>query len=271
MTPGFVKVLRDLTERKRMEDALREARDQLEARVVERTAELTRANEARVELLRRLVRAQEDERRRVSRELHDGLGQELTALILGLKALEQAVPDDAPGRARLREVEAIVGRIGREAHDLAVELRPTALDDIGLVPALAAYVARWSERTRIAAEFQPLGLDGNRLPSEVETAAYRVVQEALNNVAKHASARHVSVIVELREGELTALVEDDGSGFTPDRSGAEPDRRLGLLGMRERIALVGGTLLIESGEGEGATVRARIPLPQAPAEAEHGG
>src|SRR5205823_3669561 len=112
---------------------------------------------ARKELLRRVVTAQEDERRRISRELHDGLGQELTALILGLKALEGAVPEDAPGRARLREVEAIVNRIGREAYDLAVDLRPTALDDIGLSPALSAYVARWSERTGVAADFQPQG------------------------------------------------------------------------------------------------------------------
>src|SRR5262249_50700998 len=160
-------------------DALREARDDLEARVTERTAELTQANRARAELLRRLVRAQEDERRRGSRELHDGLGQELTGLILGLKALGGAIPEGLPGRDRLREVEADAVRIGREAHEMAVELRPTALDDIGLDAALAAYVARWSERTGVAADYQAPGPDGGRLPPEVETAIYRVVQEAL--------------------------------------------------------------------------------------------
>ena len=276
---GFVKVARDLTDRKRMEDELREARDELEARVAERTAELARANEAlrdalaaRKELLWRVVSAQEDERRRISRELHDGLGQELTALILGLKALERATPEGAPGRARLLEVEAVVGRIGREAHDLAVELRPTALDDIGLGAALAAYVSRWSERTGVAAAFESLGLDGDRLPPEVESTVYRVVQEALNNAAKHAAARHVSVIVERRPDEVTTLVEDDGRGFDPARTDPGPDRRrLGLLGMRERLALVGGDLLVESGEDQGTTVRARIPIPESTGEAGDGG
>ena len=276
---GFVKVLRDLTERKRTEDALREARDELEWRVTERTAELARSNAAlreamaaRTELLRRLVTAQEDERRRLSRELHDGLGQELTALILGLKALERATPEDAPGRERLLEVERIVNGIGRAAHDLAVEVRPTALDDIGLASALSAYVARWSERTGLATEFQPLGLDGDRLPPEVETAVYRVVQEALNNVAKHAEARRVSVMVARQDGELVTLVEDDGRGFDPERAGAGSGRRsLGLLGMRERVGLVGGTLVVESGDGEGTVVQARIPLAPQPTEADHGG
>jgi signal transduction histidine kinase len=191
-----------LAELSRLSDQLQQARGALELRVQERTAELSRVNAvlheamtARTELLLRLVTAQEDERRRLSRELHDGLGQELTALILGLKSLERALPEDAPGRDRLLEVERIVNVIGREAHDLAVELRPTALDDLGLCPALSAYFARWSERTGVAAEFQPLGLDGDRLPPEVETTVYRVVQEALNNVAKHAEARRVSVMV----------------------------------------------------------------------------
>jgi signal transduction histidine kinase len=275
---GFVKVARDLTDRKRMEDALHEARDELERRVVERTAELERANAAlreamaaRTELLRRLVTAQEDERRRISRELHDGLGQELTALILGLKALEHAVPEGAPGRDRLREVERVVNAIGREAHDLAVELRPTALDDLGLVPALSEYVGRWSERTGVAAGFQPLGLEDGRLPPEVETAVYRVVQEALNNVAKHAGAGRVSVMVSRQGGELVAVVEDDGRGFDPGRAGSGGRRSLGLLGMRERVGLVGGALVVESAEGAGTTVQARIPLHGPSGEAGHGG
>jgi PAS domain S-box-containing protein len=271
-TRGFVKVLRDLTDRKHMEDTLRKAHDELEARVVERTVELIRTNEARMELLRRLVRAQEDERRRVSRELHDGLGQELTALILGLKTLEEVIPKGAPGRDQLEEVEASVTRIGREAHDLAFELRPTALDDIGLDSTLATYISQWSERSGVTADFQSPGLGSDRLPPEVETVVYRVVQEALNNVAKHAGAKRASVIVERRGKELTALIEDDGQGFDPARVDPEAGRRrIGLIGMRERVALVGGTLLIESSEGQGTTVRARIPLDRTPEEAGHGG
>jgi PAS domain S-box-containing protein len=244
----------DVSDRKRAETALQEAMA------------------ARTELLRRLVTAQEDERRRVARDLHDTLGQELTALILGLDALERAVPEGAPGRARLREVQATVERIGREAYDLALELRPTALDDLGLSAALAAYVARWSGRTGIAAAFEPVGLDGGRLPPEVETTVYRVVQEALNNVARHAGATRVGILAARHEGEFIALVEDDGRGFDPEAADARPGRqRLGLLGMRERVGLVGGRLSVQSGEGEGTIVRARIPLTRAPGEATHDG
>jgi len=261
-----------------LSDQLRRARDELEARVRERTVDLARANEAlkgeiaerrlaeaaRTELLRCLVTAQEDERRRVSRELHDLLGQDLTALILGLKALEAVVPEEPLGRRGLREMQEIVGRIGREVHDLAVELRPTALDDLGLHAALDNYVERWSVRAGIAVDLHCSGLDAARLTPAVETTIYRVVQEALNNVLKHARADRVSVIVERRDGHAIALVEDDGQGFTPEESG-ELDgfgRRLGLLGMRERVALVGGALQVESSSGAGTTVRARIPLPQ---------
>lgn len=218
-----------------------------------------RAEAARDDLMRRLVSAQEDERRRVARELHDVLGQELTALILGLNSLERALPEDTPGRDRLQEIKRIVNRIGREAHDLAVDLRPTALDDLGLRPALAAYVARWSDRTGVAAEFQPLGRS-ERFSLEAETTVYRVVQEALNNIAKHADARHVSVILDQGAGEVIALVEDDGRGFDPDHCGSPGRTSLGLLGMRERVGLVGGTLVIESAEGQGTMIRARIPI-----------
>ena len=167
-----------------------------------------------------------------------------------------------------KRMEDDLQRAGHEL-ELRVSERPTALDDIGLAPALSAYVARWTERTGIAADFRPLGHDEGRLPPEVETTVYRVVQEALNNVAKHACARRVSVIAARRRGELTALVEDDGQGFDPGRVGWESGgRSLGLLGMRERLGLVGGTLAIDSGDGEGTTVRATIPLDQPATDAE---
>jgi PAS domain S-box-containing protein len=266
--------IRDVTDRKRAEAALRAAHDQLEARVKERTAELAHTNGAltaeialreraeadRRELRQRLTTAQEDERRRIARELHDQLGQHLTALGLGLKVARDATPDPSPVRDRLQSLQALTDLLGREVHNLALELRPTALDDLGLQTALANYAESWSERSGIEVDFQSAGMDGDRLPAPVETTLYRVVQEALTNVLKHAAARRVSVVLQRSRGHASALVEDDGRGFDFESDGAN-GHALGILGMRERAALVGGDLTIESGVGRGTTVIARVPLP----------
>ncbi len=258
---------------------LRDARDRLEERVAERTAELATTNASltaeigmreaaeadRWDLLRRLGTAQEDERRRISRELHDQMGQLLTALGLGLKVLEDATPDPSPGRPQLAGLRELTGRIGREFHQLALDLRPTALDDMGLEPALASYAEAWTERSGIAVDFQSTVPDAERLPEASETALYRVVQEALTNVLRHAEARRVSLMLQWSSSQAVVVVEDDGVGFdgdavtTPARGGG----RLGLLGMRERVALVGGTLTVESAPGRGTTVIASVPLPAA--------
>jgi PAS domain S-box-containing protein len=286
---GFAKILRDMTERKAMEDALTQARDQLEERVSERTAELAAANAAlqaevaerrrveqeRRELMRRLVTAQEEERRRISREMHDQMGQYLTALGLGLRALSSMSQSTERGQSLLQEMEKITEELGGEVHRLAVELRPTALDDLGLATALRGFVEEWAARTGIAADLHASGIDRPaRLSDAVETTLYRVVQEALNNVLKHANAQHVSIVVDCRPEEMLLIVEDDGRGFDVEaalRSG-EPlaegttdantraHRRLGLLGIHERVALVGGTTTIESSPGQGATLFLRIPL-----------
>ncbi|HYH68529.1 MAG TPA: PAS domain S-box protein [Urbifossiella sp.] len=260
---GFVKVARDLTERKRMEDELRLARDHLEDRVAERTAALTAALEAlegemarRRELARRLATAQEDERRRVSRDLHDTVGQLVTGLSLAATAARAAgtLPEAA---ARLDDVRRLADEVGRELHGLAVRLRPTALDDLGLAAALSALVTVWGQQSGVRAEVQVTGLEAGRLPAEVETALYRVVQEALTNVAKHTQAAAVAVTIGVTDGAAAAVVEDDGAGFEPEGAGTG---RLGLVGMRERLALVGGTLEVESSPGGGTTVIARVPL-----------
>ena len=265
-THGFVKVLRDLSDRKRMEDELRAARDELERRVAGRTAELTAALDAlevemarRADLARRLATTQEDERRRVSRELHDSVGQLLAGLALAVQAVGSAGDLPPPAAGRLAEVQRVADALGKEAHALAVRLRPTSLDDLGLEAALGQLVAEWSARTGVRAALHAAGL--GRLPPEVETTIYRVVQEALTNVARHARPNQASVTVSRHAGVAAAVVEDDGVGFDPDTI---PKGRLGLLGMRERAELVGGGLDIESRPSSGTTVVVRIPVKEEP-------
>jgi PAS domain S-box-containing protein len=219
--------------------------------------EQRRAEAAREELMRRLVTAQEDERRRVARELHDSVGQLLTALSLGVRAVRDAGPLPPAALERLDEVQRVADELGRTTHDLAVRLRPTALDDVGLVAAVQHEVADWSARTGVEVRFQAVGLGSQRFPPEVETVLYRVVQEALTNVLRHANARLVSVVIERANGLAIAIIEDNGIGFDPDA--AAGGGRLGLLGMRERVALLGGMLEVESSPGAGTTVIARLP------------
>ena len=261
----------DLTLRRRAEALLRDLNRELEERVAERTAALERANDvltgevrqrveaedARREALRQLVTAEEVERRRISRELHDTLGQRVTGLLLGLRAL-RSDPGDA---ARVTDLERLAGLVAHDMHHLAVELRPPALDNLGLVPAARSHLDEWSRRFGVACDFHAGGMDGARLPAEVETTIYRVLQEGLNNVAKHAGATRVGVVLERRGGSLQMILEDDGRGFPVDEAGAapRPTHRLGLLGMRERVGLVGGELEIESRPGSGTTLFVRLP------------
>lgn len=221
--------------------------------------DLTERNTAqvmRVELLRRAVSAEEDERRRIAREIHDQLGQDLTGVALGLKSLEASLPHGSPAGKRLRELQEVIDRIGRNAHDMALELRPTALDDLGLGAALEMLVRRWTERVGVPVDFHCAASGTARYAPDIETTIYRVVQEALTNVVKHSDATRVSVVVEYTDGQLIAIVEDDGRGFEVEARNATG--RLGLLGMYERIALVGGTLQLESSPGQGTTVRASV-------------
>jgi PAS domain S-box-containing protein len=259
--------IRDVTDRKRAEAGLRAARDQLEVRVLERTAQLAQTNETleaeeaeRRELQGRLATAQEDERRRIARELHDEMGQHLAALGLGLQIVKDLTPDPSPVRERLHPLQALTDLIGREIHHLALELRPTALDDLGLKAALANYAEGWAERTGVKIDFHATGLETDRLPAPIETALYRVVQESLTNVLKHAGAQRASVILQRLSGHVSAVVEDDGRGFGANMNPGVSEQRLGLLGMRERMALVGASLTVESELGRGTTVIARVPL-----------
>ncbi|HZE72851.1 MAG TPA: PAS domain S-box protein [Pyrinomonadaceae bacterium] len=218
------------------------------------------AEEARKQLQRRLVTAQEDERRRLSRELHDHMGQSLAALMLGLKSLTDSGEFPSSGRDRLQQLQTLTSQLAQETHSLARDLRPSALDDLGLHTALSNYVEEWSERSGVQADFHSNGLIKERLPAHIETAVYRLVQEALTNVLKHAQATNVSVIVEYRGNRLRVIVEDDGCGFDAEAMMKAPakERRLGLLGMQERVALLGGLLDVESTPTVGTTVLANI-------------
>lgn len=223
-----------------------------------RLFEEVRAKEAaRGELIEKLLTAQEDERRRIARELHDEAGQALTALILNLEMTERAAPLEEA--ARLERLRAIAEHTLSELRTLIYELRPTILDDLGLGAAIRWLVKEVVEPAGITVELQLRGLEG-RLPHAVETAVFRITQEAFNNMLKHAQASRARVAVEVDQ-EVSITVEDNGRGFNPatvppSRTG----RGLGLLGMRERAELLGGRLVVESTLGRGTRVHGVLPL-----------
>jgi signal transduction histidine kinase len=200
--------------------------------------------------LRRVVAAQELERQRLARELHDETGQALTSILLGLKQLEGAESPEAV--AALREL--VVATL-QDVRRLAVELRPKVLDDFGLLPALERLTHGFVEQTGIEVDLEA-GAITERLPREVETAIYRIVQESLTNVVKHARAQRVSVFLTRTNGRVKAVIEDDGRGFDPS---AIDGGGIGLVGMRERIELLDGTLTVESSERSGTTVAVEVP------------
>jgi PAS domain S-box-containing protein len=250
---GYRGVGSDVTAAVRAEQALREAKEQ----ELRHQAEKMAAEAERLELLERLVNAQEHERLRIARELHDQMGQDLTGLSLGLKSLETAVQGEG-GLATLRWLQSLTAQIGGNVHRTAWELRPTSLDDVGLLRALEAYVADWSERFGVPIDFHCAGAAGIRVAPDAETTAYRLVQEALTNVLRHAAANTVSLVLESHGDWLQIIVEDDGRGFDPQAPAARG--RLGLASMRERLALIGGTLTIDSAIGVGTTLYFRIPV-----------
>ncbi|HEX2829109.1 MAG TPA: PAS domain S-box protein [Burkholderiales bacterium] len=260
---GYTKIAQDLTERRRAEESLREAREQLEVRWAERTRDLAETNEAlrceiierkqseemRVRLLGRLVQAQEGECRRISRELHDQLGQQLTALGLKIAAMGEAPLLPAPLQRELADLASIWKQLEQDVDFIVWELRPTALDDLGLVDALSEYIGTWQRHFDVAVHLTTQGMDRIRLEPHIETTLYRIAQEALNNVAKHARAHEVGLLLERRADLVSLIVEDDGRGFDPAAGEAGIGTGLGITGMRERAALAGGTLSIESQPG----------------------
>jgi len=237
--------------------------------VRERTAELSKANEAlraeiaernklegeRLRLLRRLALAQEDERRRIARELHDQLGQQLTALRLTLETLKSQ-SEGSELRSQVETLQQLALQLDEDVAFRVWELRPTEFGELGLRAALAKYVHRWSKHFGIPAHLHTSRLTDEPLTPDLETALYRLAQEALNNIAKHARADRVDVVLELSSENVSLIIEDDGVGFEPTGTAGAG---LGLIGMRERASLVGADLEIESTPGRGTTVFVRVP------------
>ena len=205
--------------------------------------------------VRRVVEAQENERARLARELHDETGQALTSILLGLRSLDDRVDTDE-GRAAVAELRELVVATLQDVRRLAVELRPAALDDFGLVPAIERLGDLSGEQGGVSIDVRS-DLGDRRLPAEAETVLYRITQEAMTNVLKHADAKLVRVHLSRSERGATLVVQDDGKGFDPDRVS---DDSVGLIGMRERIALLGGRLTIESTEGAGTMLTAEVPI-----------
>jgi signal transduction histidine kinase len=272
----------DVTQRREAEDASRESAErlriahvELEQRVHERTADLARANallqvevaERRAaeaqnkRLFERLISVQEEERRRIARDIHDQLGQQMTALRMNLAAARSWADGDPARVVQAQRTQQLAEDLDRSIDFLTWDLRPAALDHLGLAAALQQLVTGWSERFGVVAEFESPGVDGVRLPRDVEANLYRLAQEALHNIAKHAAATHVTVVLEMRtDRQVVLIVEDNGHGFTPGEVTANTRvAQLGLIGMRERALLLGGGLEIDSAPGRGTTIFVRVP------------
>jgi signal transduction histidine kinase len=214
------------------------------------------------EMLVAVLGAQEAERARVARDLHDQIGQGLTSVLLGLRLVETSLERDEPdltdARQHTAEVRELVSDALADVRQLAFDLRPTVLDDIGLVAALRRLTGDLAARHGFVVDVALDGLsEDGRFPTEVETVVYRVVQEALTNVVRHARARRVSVQLTQDRACLRAVVTDDGTGFDPEATGG---RSLGLLGMRERATLVGGRVEIASAPGAGTRMELEVPV-----------
>jgi len=237
---GASKIARNITDRKRNEEARREA-----------------------ELLRRLMDAQEAERQRIARDLHDHLGQQMTALRFKIQSLKRSV-DDPELIEKIDTVDETANKMDRDIGLLSWALRPTELEELGLEGALSSFVQEWAGQFGIDAEFRaqfPVTKNRpKRLSKAIETNLYRIAQEALNNISKHAGAGNVSVLLHYQEGHIALVIEDDGKGFEKDHAANSKTSGYGLVGMQERADLLHGTLEVESEPGNGATILVRVPV-----------
>ncbi|WP_129628393.1 chemotaxis protein CheB [Candidatus Oscillochloris fontis] len=273
---GVVLTFADITILKQTEEILQHAHDDLESRVGVRTEELAKVNhalqveiaareqseQARQRLIQQLVIAQEEERRQIAYELHDQLGQDFAVLILNLKALEEHVATNDEIAEWITQLRTTITQMDYYVRQLAMQLRPLVFDELGIELALRNYIEQWSERTRIPVDLQTNGLKENLLFESIQMTIYRIIQESLANVSKHAQASNVNVIIDQNGNRVRIIIEDDGIGFVVPTVRADLDvkHHLGLMGMWDRITLLGGDLLIESTIGSGTSIFANIPL-----------
>ncbi|MBZ0275021.1 MAG: HAMP domain-containing protein [Anaerolineae bacterium] len=221
-------------------------------------AERIEREQLRAQYVSGVITAQEDERKRIARELHDSTGQSLTSMMLGLKALADAcqVPEL---QRRAEELRNVAGQTLDDVHSLSLQLRPSVLDDLGLPEAIRRHVADCRKRYSLAIDLAIQGMDEGRLPTEVETALYRIIQEALTNVVRHSNARTASVFIERTQAKVLAIIEDDGKGFNQSEIDWL-DGHLGLYGIRERTELLSGQLTLETAINQGTSLFVEIPL-----------
>jgi len=221
--------------------------------------ERRQAEEERARLQRQVMSAHEEERRRISREIHDELGQQVSALVLKVSALKQDCANQPALCAQIESIEDVLYHLDSSVDFLVWNVRPTALNDLGLAVALSNAIRHWAKHARTHAQLHTVGMEKHPLPADIEVALYRVVQEALNNIVKHADATNVHVFLERRADYVSLIVEDDGKGFDADEVLSD-GKGAGLFGMRERATHVGGTFEVESHRGRGTTLVAQIPL-----------
>jgi PAS domain S-box-containing protein len=246
-------IVTDITERKQVES--------------ERTrlfAEVLTARDRLQVLSRRLVEVQEAERRHIACELHDEIGQVLNALKLNLDLAMQRPREEASPRLEMAQRE--VNRLIQRVRELSLDLRPALLDDLGLLPALLWHFERYTRRTGVQVKFTHRGLENRRLPQDLETAAYRITQEALTNVVRHAKTQTVTVFGCIQREQLLLDIEDQGAGFD-FAAGLAAGNSTGLSGMRERATLLGGEIAFQSAPGQGTRILATFPVPPFPARA----
>lgn len=269
---GFVKIVKDLTERLEMEAALQSSREFLDIKVQERTSEQGEVNKVlrlemvthkrndflRVRLMQRIIDTQEDEKKRISRDIHDHLGQEMTGLKLQLQFITDQFGKDAELTEQIEKAQEIADKIDASVDFIAWELRPAALEELGLNEALNTYVKEWSKHFKVSADIHTKIAGNKRLVPVIEVNLYRILQEALHNIAKHAEATNVSVLLENPDHRVILIVEDDGIGFDVEEN-AYNTQKLGLIGMAERASLLDGEIEIESAIGKGTTVYVRVP------------